>query len=155
MAAFRATLEEVLSADLILHVRDISHPETENQARDVQTILSDLGVADEIPTLEVWNKLDLVAEEATETLRNIEAREEAIFTTSALTGQGMDALLAAVSAKIQDAKTREKLTLPYSAGKLRAWLFEQEVVEAEDQSEHGFELTVYWTAIQKARYEKF
>lgn len=154
VAAFRATLEEVLSADLILHVRDISHPETENQARDVQTILSDLGVAEEIPTLEVWNKLDLVTGDTAESLQNIATREETIFTTSALTGQGMEALLDAVSAKIQDAKTREVLSLPFSAGKARAWLFEQDVVEQEEQSDTGFELTVFWTGIQKARFEK-
>jgi GTP-binding protein HflX len=61
VAAFRATLEEVLEADLILHVRDISHPETEEQAEDVARILEDLGVAETVPQLEVWNKIDLRA----------------------------------------------------------------------------------------------
>ncbi|MCL4676565.1 MAG: GTPase HflX, partial [Pararhodobacter sp.] len=60
VAAFRATLEEVLEADLILHVRDIAHPETEAQAQDVETILTELGVRQEVPRIDVWNKIDLL-----------------------------------------------------------------------------------------------
>src|SRR3546814_10186904 len=64
IAAFRATLEEVLSADLILHVRDLSHPDTDAQAADVEDVLAELGVrtggTDPVPMLEVWNKLDLL-----------------------------------------------------------------------------------------------
>ena len=63
VAAFRATLEEVSAADLILHVRDIAHPDSEAQAADVEEVLSSLGLAEEDspPRLEVWNKLDLLA----------------------------------------------------------------------------------------------
>ncbi|NNK78788.1 MAG: GTPase HflX [Litoreibacter sp.] len=154
VAAFRATLEEVLSADLIVHVRDISHPETEEQAEDVRGILNDLGVSHETPTLEVWNKLDRLDAESTATLSNIAARDDAVFLTSALTGEGLDALLAAISGQLDAARTRETLSLSFAEGKKRAWLFAQEVVEEEDQSETGFDLTVNWTATQKARFAK-
>ncbi|MDA8747507.1 GTPase HflX [Litoreibacter sp.] len=154
VAAFRATLEEVLSADLILHVRDISHPETQNQASDVRAILGDLGVEDSIKTLEVWNKLDLLGEEQHEGLSNMAQRDEAIFLTSALTGDGMDALLAAISHEATETTTDEVLSLPFDAGKKRAWLFEQEVVTKEGATEDGFALHVTWSATQKARFEK-
>ena len=154
VAAFRATLEEVLSADLVVHVRDISHEESENQARDVRAILADLGVAEETPTLEVWNKLDLVENATRETLTNRAARDDDIFLTSAITGEGMEALLEAVSARVQEGKTHEILSLSFAEGKARAWLFEQDVVEGEEQTETGFDLSVFWTEKQKAQYAK-
>jgi GTP-binding protein HflX len=154
VAAFRATLEEVLSADLVVHVRDISHEESENQARDVRAILADLGVAEETPTLEVWNKLDLVENATRETLTNRAARDDDIFLTSAITGEGMEALLEAVSARVQEGKTHEILSLSFAEGKARAWLFDQEVVEREEQTETGFDLSVFWTEKQKAQYAK-
>jgi GTP-binding protein HflX len=154
VAAFRATLEEVLSADLVVHVRDISHEESENQARDVRAILADLGVAEETPTLEVWNKLDLVENATRETLTNRAARDDDIFLTSAITGEGMEALLEAVSARVQEGKTHEVLSLSFAQGKARAWLFDQEVVEREEQTETGFDLSVFWTEKQKAQYAK-
>ncbi|MCY4335335.1 MAG: GTPase HflX [Litoreibacter sp.] len=154
VAAFRATLEEVLSADLILHVRDISHPETDAQAEDVRRILGDLGVDQEIKTVEVWNKLDKLSADELETRQNIAARDDAIFVTSALTGAGLDALLEAVSSEVTEATTQETLTLGFDEGRKRAWLFEQEVVEREEATEHGFALDVLWSAKQKARFEK-
>ncbi len=154
VAAFRATLEEVLSADLILHVRDISHPETEAQAEDVRIILAELGVGEERAMLEVWNKSDQLDAEALKTVTNIAARDEAIFLTSAATGQGVDALLAAIPGLVQDPVETEELVLPYADGRRRAWLFEQEVVDRETQSEDGAHLTVTWSQKQKARFAK-
>ncbi|WP_107846216.1 GTPase HflX [Litoreibacter ponti] len=154
VAAFRATLEEVLSADLILHVRDISHPETENQARDVRAIMADLGVDPEVPVLEVWNKLDRLAPDALETARNKAERDEAIFLTSALDGSGLDDLLARAAAHLRAGSTTEEITLDFSDGRARAWLFGQEVVDHEEQTEDGFKLTVTWTATQKGQFEK-
>ncbi|MEM6727470.1 MAG: GTPase HflX, partial [Pseudomonadota bacterium] len=86
VAAFRATLEEVTAADLILHVRDIAHPETEEQAADVEDILGGLGIPEDTPCLEVWNKADALAPEARATRINQAARDDALFLTSALTG---------------------------------------------------------------------
>ena len=79
VAAFRATLEEVLDADLILHVRDIAHPETEMQAENVEAILAELGVDrdGQARMIEVWNKLDLLPPEAREAIAAGAARDAA------------------------------------------------------------------------------
>lgn len=154
VAAFRATLEEVLSADLILHVRDISHPETDAQAEDVRRILSDLGVDQEITTLEVWNKLDKLDAAELEARQNVAARDEAIFVTSALTGAGMAPLLEAISHQVTEATVSEVLRFGFDEGRKRAWLFDQDVVDKEGADEAGFVLNVTWTATQKARFDK-
>lgn len=153
VASFRATLEEVLAADIIVHVRDISHPETEAQAEDVATILSDLGVGNERVQIELWNKLDALPEDAADAARARAAREENVFAISALTGEGIAPLLEHVAETLQATVTVETLVLPYADGRKRAWLFEQDVVQDETQDEHGFGLNVRWTAIQKARFE--
>ncbi|WP_299587498.1 GTPase HflX [uncultured Tateyamaria sp.] len=153
VAAFRATLEEVLAADVILHVRDISHPETEAQAEDVMTILGDLGVGEGRTMFEVWNKVDLLDDDAAEAVRARAAREDGVFAMSAITGEGIPALLGQVAETLQGAVTQEVLVLPYADGRKRAWLFEQDVVQGERQGEDGFEFDVRWTAIQKARFE--
>ena len=154
VAAFRATLEEVLSADLILHVRDISHPETDAQAEDVRRILSDLGVDTEITTLDVWNKLDKLDAADLEARNNTAARDDAIYVTSALTGVGMGPLLEAISREVTEATVTDVLRFGFDAGRKRAWLFEQDVVDKEDADEAGFVLSVTWSATQKARFEK-
>lgn len=88
VAAFRATLEEVLAADLILHVRDISHPETEEQAGDVGEILESLGVEEDVPLIEVWNKIDALSAETRAALRRTDARTDGVQAISALSGEG-------------------------------------------------------------------
>ncbi|WP_375261608.1 GTPase HflX [Palleronia sp.] len=148
VAAFRATLEEVLAADLILHVRDVSHPGTEEQAQDVARILSDLGVADDVPMIEVWNKVDRLPEVDRATLNNLAARRDEVQTLSALTGEGMSPLLDAVEEALDDARNRKEILLPFTAGRRRAWLYEQGVVEDETQEENGLRLTVNWTRRQ-------
>ena len=152
VAAFRATLEEVLSADLILHVRDISHPETEDQAADVREIMSSLGVPEDRPTLEVWNKLDLLGADEAAAARARAERSEDVLTLSALTGQGVDTLLARVALELQGAVTEEIVRLIFAQGKERAWLFAEGVVEEETQDETGFALSVRWTAKQKGAF---
>ncbi|MBE1282276.1 MAG: GTPase HflX [Rhodobacteraceae bacterium] len=153
VAAFRATLEEVLAADLILHVRDISHAETDEQAKDVETILASLGVDEERPQLEVWNKLDRLGAEEAEACRARAKREERIHAISALTGEGLDGLLANIATHLQGARREEILELSFADGKRRAWLFQQDVVEAEEQTESGFSITVLWTDKQKAQFD--
>lgn len=154
VAAFRATLEEVLAADVVVHVRDISHPETDSQAEDVRNIISDLGVAEETPMLELWNKMDLVDPEDASALSAQAVRRDAVFTTSALTGDGLPEVLQAVTELVQGQRFDETLTLDFSQGRQRAWLFEKDLVRAERQSEEGFEIDVYWTARQSAAYAK-
>ncbi|MBL9048593.1 MAG: GTPase HflX [Tabrizicola sp.] len=152
VAAFRATLEEVLEADLILHVRDISHPETAEQAQDVADILQALGVRPEVPQFEVWNKLDLVDPSARAALAaNAEARER-VFPISALTGEGLEPLLAAISKAFDEEKTERVLLIPFAEGRKRAWLHQEGVVQSEELTETGHRLTLIWTARQERRY---
>ncbi len=152
VAAFRATLEEVLDADLVVHVRDISHANTVEQARNVATILDQLGVADDAPMIEVWNKLDLLPPEEQDAIQEKAARKDDKFAVSAITGQGMEDLLDAISATLTDPKTERDLLIPFSDGRKRAWLFQEGVVTGEDQTEEGFKLTVLWTARQEKNF---
>ncbi|MGC9369791.1 MAG: GTPase HflX [Paracoccaceae bacterium] len=152
VAAFRATLEEVLEADLILHVRDISHPDSEEQAEDVEAILSDLGVTEDRPKFDVWNKIDRLPPEDRAALELKAERREEVFTLSALTGEGMDPLLAAITRALDEERTRRELRLGFAEGRKRAWLYDQGVVEAEEQDDEGYTLTVHWTARQEKRF---
>jgi len=154
VAAFRATLEEVLEADLICHVRDISHPETEAQARDVEAILESLGVAGETPRIEVWNKIDRLDDAARAAALTQAGRAGGVHAVSAVTGQGVEALVAAISAALADARHDSVLHLRFDEGRRRAWLYENDLVEDERQAEDGFDLTVRWTARQEARFRE-
>ena len=154
VAAFRATLEEVLSADLILHVRDISHPETVEQAADVADILTSLGVGEDTPQIEVWNKLDLVDASQREALAAQAAQRSRVLPVSALTGEGVDSLLALISATLDADRTEANLTIPFAEGRKRAWLHDQAIVQAETEAEDGWHLTVRWTARQQNRFRK-
>ena len=148
VAAFRATLEEVLAADLILHVRDISHPGSEDQARDVMRILDDLGVRDDIPMIEVWNKIDQLPAETAAATERLAGRRDDVQPISALAGTGVAPLVAAVEGALDEARTRKDLLLPFSAGRRRAWLYDQGVVEDERQGDDGLHLSVNWTRRQ-------
>ncbi|ARE82009.1 putative GTPase [Roseovarius sp. EC-HK134] len=152
VAAFRATLEEVLSADLICHVRDISHPETVSQSRDVATILESLGVSDKTPQIEIWNKIDRLPEDARAAAVTQAARQEDVIAISAISGQGLSDLISAIGDKLSDVTHLTEVHLRFAEGRKRAWLFEKELVEAETQTEDGFDLTVRWTARQEARF---
>ena len=152
VAAFRATLEEVLEADLILHVRDISHPETAEQAADVADILTSLGVKAETPQIEIWNKLDLVDETAQATLEAQAEKTDRIFALSALTGQGIAPLLAAVSEVLEEAKTEAELVLDFAKGRAHAWLHSEGVILEESLSDTGWKLRVSWTERQEKAF---
>jgi GTP-binding protein HflX len=152
VAAFRATLEEVLEADIILHVRDIAHPDTEAQAGDVAAILGDLGVSEATPLLEVWNKADLLDAEARAALAAQAARRPDVVVISALAGSGLEALGAAVAAALGEERIRQELHLPFAEGRRRAWLHAAGVVEAEAEVEGGHRLTVFWTPKQAQAY---
>ncbi len=152
VAAFRATLEEVLAADLILHVRDISHPETAQQAADVAAILSSLGVPAATPQIEVWNKLDLVPSEERDALLAQAARSDTVLALSALTGEWLDRLTDTISAAFDEAKTDRTLTLGFADGRRRAWLHAEGVVTAETETETGHRIDVLWTDRQERRF---
>lgn len=154
VAAFRATLEEVLEADLICHVRDISHPESAEQAADVAEILASLKVNPDVPMFEVWNKLDQVAGTERAALMQQADNRAGVFAVSALTGEGIDDLLAAISAAFDEEKSRRDLHLGFAEGKRRAFLHAEGVVEAEDMGEDGWKISVLWTARQEKRYRE-
>jgi len=156
VAAFRATLEEVLDADLILHVRDISHPETEEQAADVRDILDALGVTEDRATamIEVWNKIDRLAPQDRAAVEAAAARDDQVFAVSALTGEGTAPLLAAIDGALAAPAREAVLQLSHGDGRRRAWLYDQGVVESERQTEDGQELTVRWSEAQARRFEK-
>lgn len=153
VAAFRATLEEVLEADLILHVRDIAHPDTEAQAEDVLAILAELGVGEETPVIEVWNKIDLLSSEVRAAYVSQAERKPEIFALSAMSGEGVEPLLDKVGEALDGERVETVLSLPYSAGKRRAWLHAQGVVVAESNQDDQHQITVRWTPRQKARFE--
>ncbi|MEZ5925097.1 MAG: GTPase HflX [Hyphomicrobiaceae bacterium] len=134
IAAFRATLEEVTGADLILHVRDIAHAESEAQRADVATVLGELGIRPGEATsniIEVWNKIDLLSEETRETTQHRAARAEpAAATVSAVTGEGIEALLARIDAALGAGRQDVVVELEPDLGHLVHWLYEHaDVVE--------------------------
>jgi GTP-binding protein HflX len=154
VASFRATLEEVLAADIILHVRDVSHAGTEEQARNVRDIMTSLGVPEETRSFEVWNKLDLLPDEAADAMRERAARDDSVIAISAITGEGLETLQEIVATTLQGAMRVADLTLGFSEGRKRAWLFSQDIVVNENQTEEGFELTVRWSADVEAAYQR-
>ena len=152
VAAFRATLEEVLAANLIVHVRDISHSETDEQASDVRDILTSLGVNPEVPQIELWNKLDVLPDEAAAAATVAAGRLEHVFAVSALTGAGLSDFLADVALKLDSQRHETVLDVPYADGKRRAWLHQQGVVEEENTTDTGYQLRVLWSDRQEKRY---
>jgi len=156
VAAFRATLEEVIDADLILHVRDISHPESDNQAADVMGILEELGIEQdgETPFLEIWNKTDLLDPEEAARLTTLAERDETILMVSALDGAGLDPLLEVVESSVKDPEFEQTLKLVHSDGSARAWLHEHATVHRETADEAGLKLTVSWSQKSADQFEK-
>jgi GTP-binding protein HflX len=154
VAAFRATLEEVLDADLIVHVRDITHPETEEQAEDVREILETLGItrAAHEAMIDVWNKIDQAEPEQKQALLAITERDDAIVATSAISGEGMDKLCDLIDLSLVEPSVTEMLQLEFAEGRTRAWLFDQNVVDTENQTGVGFDLTVTWTKKQSDQF---
>jgi GTP-binding protein HflX len=156
VAAFRATLEEVLEADLILHVRDIAHPESEIQADNVRSILAELGVSADAQsrTIEVWNKVDLLDPARAETLAQIAARAPRVRVISARTGQGVPELLAAIAEEVAEPALDETIHLGFDQGRERAWLFDRKLVRAEHPTEDGYDVDVRWTDRERSQYRQ-
>ena len=153
IAAFRATLEEVLAADLILHVRDISTDLTDTQALEVRKILTNIGVSNSIPVIELWNKFDKIDPENEKYLKNIAKRKQEIVPISALTGKGVLTLLKNIKDQLGPEKFSEKLFIPFEFGKKKAWLHENGIIIKEFYTDSGFELEVMWSDQQKKFYD--
>lgn len=141
VAAFKATLEEVVSADLLIHVRDIAHPDSEAQRDDVEKVLHELGVADTTPRFETWNKLDLLDEQRREDALAEAGRREDVVALSALTGEGVDVLVDAVAATLTRGHRRYHIELDLADGAGAAWLHQ-----------HG-DVLEHWTEGDRAIYE--
>ncbi len=154
VAAFRATLEEVLVADLICHVRDISHCETKHQAGDVEAILHEIGVADSTPVIEIWNKMDRLTGDALASRQTEAARRSQVCAISARTSDGVGPLLQVLSDTLAVDKQTAVIELDFGAGQMRAWLYEQGVVEHEDKGEAGLSVRVSWTKRQAAEFAR-
>jgi GTP-binding protein HflX len=138
VAAFRATLEEVLAADLVLHVHDVSHPETDAQAADVRAVLTELGrTADaDNPFIEVLNKTDRLPDDAREALLARAAREPNTVALSAITGEGCDKLLAEVDRRLTATRETVAYDLPAGDGASIAWLHSHgHVLESRTEGE--------------------
>lgn len=144
VAAFRATLEEVLSADLILHVRDCSHPDTQAQKQDVEAVLKDLGLQDQVATglPEVMNKIDLLPETERQALLSRTAYRAHIFPICAKTGQGIDKLLHFIDQELARKATSYLLRLPFDDGKMLGWLYEKGAIVSSKQTDDCLELIV-------------
>ncbi len=140
VAAFRATLEEVLEADLVLHVRDMSDPDNQAQASDVMRILADLGVEGqdaEERILQVWNKIDNLEAENRAALIEKASALGNIVPVSAVTGEGLDQLLAEISHRISGILTETTITLTSSQLSLLPWLYDHAIVDHREDLEDG------------------
>ncbi len=142
----------MLEADLIVHVRDIAHAETEEQARDVRSILSDLGVSEHTPQIELWNKADLVPTEERDALAQRAARHDDVYLGSAITGEGLSGLFQAMTRHLDEPRQHTDVRLGFEDGRARAWLYAQGVVEAETPDDTGLFLHVYWTERQRRAF---
>jgi GTP-binding protein HflX len=165
VAAFRATLEEVLEADLLLHVRDVSHPETEAQKADVEQVLSGLGIemamGDDgvLPStgrtiLEVLNKIDLMEPDQRQSLLDQAKRDPRLVPISAATGEGCDALLAEIERQLAANRLVVTYHLGHDQGSAVSWLYQHgEVLERADNDESA-ELTVRLSPTDVERFER-
>ena len=140
VAAFRATLEEVLEADLVLHVRDMSDPDNAAQAADVMRILADLGIDEkeaETRILEVWNKIDRLDPEAHDAIAAKAVGRMNVIALSALSGEGVPALLDEIAARLSGVLTEATVVLPPEKLSLLPWLYETAIVDAREDMEDG------------------
>ncbi len=160
VAAFRATLEEVLEADVILHVRDIAHEDSDIQAKDVAIVLGTLGI--DIDTsgnfIEAWNKVDLLDTERREVLSNLAKRRDNVVAISAITGEGIAELCSLIEQNISGDNSVFDLTLRGEEGKALNWLYENcDIMTRADDHEIGtinLKLRVSKIAIKKLQ-QKF
>jgi GTPase len=161
VAAFRATLEEVRAADILLHVRDAAHPESEAQRQDVEDILAQLGIGDAAKEplenqpriIEVMNKADLLTHDQLTELHGISERRETMVMISAAQGDGMVTLLQRIADMLQPESCVLDAVLPFSDGKKLAWLYRHGTVLEQVETENGIQLQVKLSLEDAARFK--
>lgn len=160
--AFRATLEEVMEADLLLHVRDISHSDSNLQKKDVEVVLRNLGIMEDndtpgkktIPIIEVLNKSDLLsAEDFENQISQLNKREDRIL-VSALTRKGFDGLLNLMNALLTKRRKEIKINISWEEGALLAWLYERGEVTRRKDSEDWIEIWIRLEPEDIARFNQ-
>jgi GTP-binding protein HflX len=156
ISAFRATLEEVRAADVIVHVRDIAHADSDAQGEDVEAILAELGVGDGADrVIEALNKLDRLDDNERAMLTEVHGpREAAPLAVSAVTGEGIDRLLDAIEDRLARGRSLVELTLDHADGKGLHWLYEHAEVMSRSDRDDGLHLTVRVAADQVERVKR-
>ena len=155
IAAFRATLEEVRSADLLVHVRNMAHPDREAQREDVEDVLVSLGLGEEgtPPRLETWNKVDLLPAEERERLGEEAKRRDDVVPVSALTGEGLEELRAKMAEKLRIGEQVHRIRLSASEGGKIAWLHSRGEVLDQRIADEEVELQVRLSPDNWARFQ--
>jgi GTP-binding protein HflX len=155
IAAFRATLEEVREADLLVHVRDMSHPDREAQREDVDDVLTSLGLADEgaPPRIEAWNKVDLLSGEDRQRLVEEATRREDVVPISAATGEGLDQLRERMAECLRSGEQIHEVRLPAGAGDRIAWLHARGEVLDQSLDQDEVKLSVRLSPDNWARFQ--
>ena len=156
VAAFKATLEEVLSADIIVHVRDIAHDDTQAQKHDVMKVLEELGVRKDVPVLEVFNKLDLLPAEMQAVHQNKADRQTPpAVLTSALTGEGLDDFMQALSNLFAARAQRFSISLSPAQGEVVHYLHEHGKILNQSIDEEGQQhIDVLFSETATGRFKK-
>ncbi|NTF07478.1 GTPase HflX [Agrobacterium rubi] len=140
VAAFRATLEEVLEADLILHVRDMSDPDNGAQSADVLRILSDLGIDEKVADeriIEVWNKVDRLDPETHDAMMHKAEGRANVRAVSAITGEGVDALMDEISQRLSGVLVESSVVLDVDQLQLLSWVYSNAIVDGRQDNEDG------------------
>ena len=155
IAAFRATLEEVRSADLLVHVRNMAHPDRDAQADDVEDVLKSLGMAEEgaPPRIEAWNKVDLLGPEERERLLEQAARRDDVVPVSALTGEGLDTLRSRMAETLRSGEQVHQVRVAAADGSRIAWLHSRGEVIDQRVDADEIELSVRLSPDNWARFQ--
>src|SRR3954463_10486215 len=160
VAAFRATLEEVIEADLIVHVRDIAHPDSERQKADVEEVLTAIGAIEEgggTPMIEALNKIDALPAEQRSILQSrssVGPERARQFPVSALSREGVDQLLCAIEDMLGGEAAAREVTVPLSDGATIAWLYRHGDVRSRHDDGEIARLTVALEAAAAAQFER-
>ncbi len=157
VASFRATLEEVRTADLVVHVRDIAHDDTDAQREDVAAVLADLDLAhlaEEGRLIEFWNKRDLLSEEEALRFETISSRRSDAVLGSAVTGEGLDRLLAEIDRRLAGAARIVELVVDAADGAGLAWLYRHGTVLGRSDADGRTRITAAFDPMERALLER-